>query len=503
MEGKIVKFNKQKLFSTLLTFLFLFILYRFSNVSELNTLFINANIKRIEVSPTNSEDYRQYLMKYSPSDLGIPENQLNCLEPALLESDSYNLQEKTIEIKEAISDVTLLFEVLKYSYAGYLYFGNEEKWETAKNNILNQINAYPEKLSVFTLQQILIKNLYFIKDNHFLINNTPMLNHEDYYYNQTFTIQQDSRGFYLYVNTQKWYIESIEGDPNVEQYIKPSLDKSGSRCNYIGILSTHPYTAVTLKLNSGRDSKEIHVKLEKSTGKIYNEIQLSEAYSSKKINNIPIFSMRSFIGTNNLTVYQESAKYAKGKDLIILDLRGNSGGQTTIPATWFESFTGQMPKTNHIDIRLANLINNYVTKKALKIIDYENLTPYFKNLYEIESDIATQTKNKWYITKEKKVVLPNTTKIFVLIDKNVASSAEWFVESLDTLKNVVFVGTNTSGCTLSKQSIRCTLPYSKLTATYGDTISINDIEEGRGFEPDIWIGGNDTLERILAFIEKS
>lgn len=268
-------------------------------------------------------------------------------------------------------------------------------------------------------------------------------------------------------------------------------------------MSTHPYTAVTLKLNSGRDSKEIHVKLEKSTGKIYNEIQLSKAYSSKKINNIPIFSMRSFISTNNLTAYQESAKYAKGKDLIILDLRGNSGGQTTIPATWFESFTGQMPKTNHIDIRLANLINNYVTKKALKIIDYENLTPYFKNLYEIESDIATQTKNKWYITKEKKVVLPNTTKIFVLIDKNVASSAEWFVESLDTLKNVVFVGTNTSGCTLSKQSIRCTLPYSKLTATYGDTISINDIEEGRGFEPDIWIGGNDTLERILAFIEKS
>ena len=85
------------------------------------------------------------------------------------------------------------------------------------------------------------------------------------------------------------YIESIEGDPNVEQYIKPSLDESGSRCNYIGILSTHPYTAVTLKLNSGRDSKEIHVKLEKSTGKIYNEIQLSKAYSSKKINNIPIF----------------------------------------------------------------------------------------------------------------------------------------------------------------------------------------------------------------------
>ena len=87
--------------------------------------------------------------------------------------------------------------------------------------------------------------------------------------------------------------------------------------------------------------------------------------------------------------------------------------------------------------------------------------------------------------------------------KNVASSAEAFVEELDTLKNVVFVGTNTSGVVFSKQSIRCTLPYSQLAVTYGDAISFGGITEGKGFEPDIWIGGNDVLERVVDFIERN
>lgn len=104
--------------------------------------------------------------------------------------------------------------------------------------------------------------------------------------------------------------------------------------------------------------------------------------------------------------------------------------------------------------------------------------------------LAAVQKINGMLRLKNKVVLPNDTKIFVLIDKNVASSAEAFVEELDTLKNVVFVGTNTSGVVFSKQSIRCTLPYSQLAVTYGDAISFGGITEGKGFEPDIWIGGN-------------
>ena len=38
----------------------------------------------------------------------------------------------------SISDVKFLFQVLKHSYAGYLYFGDFEKWENVRNNMINQ-----------------------------------------------------------------------------------------------------------------------------------------------------------------------------------------------------------------------------------------------------------------------------------------------------------------------------------------------------------------------------
>ena len=105
---------------------------------------------------------------------------------------------------------------------------------------------------------------------------------------------------------------------------------------------------------------------------------------------------------------------AKNVRIYNLDLRGNSGGQTVIPTTWFENFTGQIAKTNSVTIRLASLINNYVTKSALEMVDYESLTPHFKDLYKSEYDLSSRSENKWYVTTENKVVLPNDTKIFCI-----------------------------------------------------------------------------------------
>lgn len=498
-----MKTKKYRFFSIIIVAVFLVTLYREYDTSELQTLLTCSNTRRMQTKVVENKEYSQYLTNYAPTELGIAPEQLIYLEPALAGLPTYSLHGKNMAKEDAISDVKFLFQVLKHSYAGYLYFGDFEKWENVRNNMINQINAYPDELPVFTLQQILMSNLQFIQDGHFLINGSSIIERDIYYYNEAFKIQEDSKGFYLYLNRHKWYIESVQDDKDVKQYVKSSLDQSGHMCKYIGILSGTPYTAVTLKLNSGVEFKEIRVELKASQGKVYSQKKSSKGYNYRKINNIPVFTMNSFIGTDNLETYKKAARQAKNEEFIILDLRGNSGGQTVIPTTWFENFTGQIAKTNSVTIRLASLINNYVTKSALEMVDYESLTPHFKDLYKSEYDLSSRSENKWYVTTENKVVLPNDTKIFVLIDKNVASSAEAFVEELDTLKNVVFVGTNTSGVVFSKQSIRCTLPYSQLAVTYGDAISFGGITEGKGFEPDIWIGGNDVLERVVDFIERN
>ena len=111
-----------------------------------------------------------------------------------------------------------------------MYFGDFEKWENVRNNMINQINAYPDELPVFTLQQILMSNLQFIQDGHFLINGSSIIERDIYYYNEAFKIQEDSKGFYLYLSRHKWYIESVQDDKDVKQYVKSSLDQSGHMC---------------------------------------------------------------------------------------------------------------------------------------------------------------------------------------------------------------------------------------------------------------------------------
>lgn len=146
------------------------------------------------------KEYSQYLTNYAPTELGIAPEQLIYLEPALAGLPTYSLHGKNVAKEDAISDVKFLFQVLKHSYAGYLYFGDFEKWENVRNNMINQINAYPDELPVFTLQQILMSNLQFIQDGHFLINGSSIIERDIYYYNEAFKIQEDSKGFYLYLN---------------------------------------------------------------------------------------------------------------------------------------------------------------------------------------------------------------------------------------------------------------------------------------------------------------
>ena len=345
----------------------------------------------------------------------------------------------------------------------------------------------------------------FVQDGHFTINFLSPLKHYHFYYSEKYEVQKDSDGYYIKLDNENWYIESINNDSNIGFYIKPSMNKNGELCDYIGFLSTeNNINALKVVVRAKEESKELFLALSRSNNQEASMTKEdNDVYHYSEINKIPIFTIRSFEANDNLAQFMSSANQAKNQDVIILDIRGNYGGQDIAPFTWFQNFTGQSPSTETTNIRLANLINNYVTKLAAKNIDYQSLSKEFKQQYKKELKIADCKENKWHITREKKKFVNNKTKIFVLMDNKVASSGENFIRYLDTLENVVFIGTNSSGSYLSLKSIQCTLPYSQITITYGDSLHIiNDYVEGKGFEPDVWIGGSDSLERVVNFISR-
>ena len=76
-----------------------------------------------------------------------------------------------------------------------------------------------------------------------------------------------------------------------------------------------------------------------------------------------------------------------------------------------------------------------------------------EELLQLEAELSSvdPTKNRWIFTEGKMEQKKNKTKLIVLMDGNTASAAESLISHLNTLKNVVFIGTNTSGCFLSMQ----------------------------------------------------
>ena len=102
-------------------------------------------------------------------------------------------------------------------------------------------------------------------------------------------------------------------------------------------------------------------------------------------------------------------------------------------------------------------------------------------------------------------LIPNDNLLIVLTDGMVASAGDMFVGYLRQLENALFVGANTMGALVTGGTESATLPRSGLNVTFGTRLSLRpDLSqfEGIGFMPDLWVPPRESLERVLAFIER-
>ena len=411
--------------------------------------------------------------------------------------------------EQATADIYLMFDMLRSLYGAYHYFGGDDVFLPLRERTIAAL--YTESmLSANILDRIIFDNLAtVIKDGHFILGNrylspsVDMFSFDEYF-------ERTEKGF-RHINTGAHVLEVV--GHTMEDVFRLALTEDGEFAYAIVILGEcrGPTPAVHWQfLNDHRHNQRQHYPLvirldngdtiEKDLPDILtspftvsipgNRFMGPDWRSElRHEGDIPILSSRFFVhpAMEYGQFFMSTAYDLQEEPIIIVDIRGNGGGNVTKFDGWLYRLMGNTvyPTFNTID-RWHN------------ITWPEDLT-WESNTDENGPQAFTYNKNPYQNNKTSEPL------IIMLTNRINGSSAEWVVSQMFNLENTLIIGQNTAGGLLSDgQRVSIYLPYSNIRLLFspiGYIYPPGHFAEGVGFAPDVWVNGC-ALEATLAMLAR-
>ena len=433
---------------------------------------INAERQAEYKKNYNYSDFKKYLVDNSSDRTALTSTEIN----ALKNDETKN--KSTLSYEEMEEDVDLYFRVLRSQSGSYYYFGGNEKFDTVKQSILDQLKG--KVITRKLLANTMIDAMSFIVDRHFRIYDG-----KDYefvkdvywfcYTNDIFL--KDENGFYFEKEGKRYYWVSCDNpDVSVQRRLFDDGTLAYGLIQFTPRAKIHNSDQITLLC----EGQETVTTVEWIRSKPVSQKSFrNPSFKHIKYDNVSYVRLCSFDRNykEQLEKFAESASSVKGSDLILFDIRSNGGGDNSYLNTWFKSFTGY-----DYDIKTA---------RARRIGELNN-TPDNSKAYDYHESQGT--------------IINNRAPMIILVDNNCGSSGESAYMSLRTLKNSIVIGTNTSGCASFGNSVTCVLPNSGIRFTYGTDIhSFSEPMEsvdGKGFLPDLWCNPSTAMTAVENMLKK-
>ena len=419
---------------------------------------VNAEHQKIK---NHDIDCREYLRKPTKSIRFDPYNsQFNMSE------EKFDSQ-KNLTWEEMQEDIDYLFDFLHDSYALYDYFGGDEVFGKAKEAVIKECQLSESKTGE-VLEQSFLKNLTFVKDAHFSLNQKyPAANTYPFFYRETGFVKTEDG----YQTTDGKKVQSIEGYDNLDELMKRSVSANGDLVYYPVILQKCEDYQKTYDQQEYQTDKELTVCYQDGTKqtlkaepfRLYEEINRENSYELKENGGIPVLKMDQFSPQGQRKL-NESIEVLKESPVSILDLRSNGGGDIGVAGTFAQRYSGE------------ELLG------SIAIMDAWN-------------GVQRESENRKWVENENLLI--------VLTGKYTVSAAECLVDMLSNLENVLIIGENTNGG-MYGGSISNQLPNSKMLVTCATwqfyIPTCDNFEELRGFYPDIWVPAEESEQAALNLI---
>lgn len=393
--------------------------------------------------------------------------------------------------EEIVEELDYLFDLLKYGYGAYQYFGGDEVFEAVKQYMLARLSLMNDPLSNDTyINDLLVPCLKtVIADNHFRIGTQRIGIGNQIYMNEEYVVQKTEDGYTTVIDGRTYRIlragEAFE-------CLLPTLTSDGELAWMFALMQTggEKYSQMDL----GVDLEDMETQ-ERSTQRIlmfpvsdqYRASLSQELYTLDETDGITVLTNRRLYtneGDPTLENFAATGRTVRDESVVILDLRCNRGGNSAYAFEWVRQYVLKQPP-------------NYV---------FLTTTLYSKTANLINSSSTAAFPPSWIGSKyQGPESLSNKNLLIVLMDNGIGSSGESFIGYLRQLDNVVFVGTNTVGCLITGNIGSSVLPNSKRQINFGVQLNIRpDLSqfEGIGFMPDLWVPPGQSMERVIRFVER-
>jgi len=390
-----------------------------------------------------------------------------------------------ITTQGAIDDIMLLFHVLRSSYGPYIYFGGDDVFFPVRDSLIAEIqDAVNDNGEMRTTEfhRIVLAGLRsVINDNHFTFGGSTVGQSATFFTSDT-PFDRNEQGFWHRESGQR--VIEIEGH-DMYRVLRVSMDE---RANVF-------YSAVIYTLEpAGLPRRTIYLVFEDG-GRYGLVLQRHtparmphEPTRLEWVEGVAVVTVRHMGSTfawPDLTPEQNRrmiadtqtflsfAEELRDEPVVVLDIRGNPGGDNSPSEEFLRRLTRRMIPANHTLLQIMSPTVAFIAGFA-----------------------------------RDGPLVENNQLIILLVDTQVSSATEWLTDWLLSMENTLIIGHNTSGTFIAPgvfQDGSVLLPNSRFHLGFGSAMFIhpqNLFAEGVGFAPDIWIHG-DALVAALSLIDSN
>jgi len=413
-----------------------------------------------------------------------------------------------IPAEQAAEDVERLFHLFSHGYSGYAYFNVDGSFARARERILEELGTRAE-WGAGELANLLREHLRFIRDCHTKIGGLTYGEHRDFWYDTALELEKVGDEFRLVVEGEPYVATSIAGGPP-EACLRPSLNEGGEAVYRIGLLSSARPEPLMLEARGDHGARTFEIELRRSEFFSWSR----DIFREDRIGGIPVLRIRSFSDhhSEDIERFLETADRCRKEPCIIVDLRGNGGGNERYVIEWIRRLTGMTAWPVFVSTELS--CRTTMVGRANAMAYWHDMYPG-TDLYREEAVRHTDLAKGfggggrapfWSGPFHPPATrIPNETTLIIVTNGFVASAAEGFVMRASRADHVVVVGENTRGALTFGNVSAHQLPHSGLMVWLPINFGLFPdlvFREETGLAPDFWVPAPDAVNRAVAAVRR-